>query len=448
MISIPPTSFPRRLRQSEVYDRGFWLAYLANWALVTANALTFRFAELVAYLGGTEQLVGVIVSTGIGGALLVRLVLGQAIDRYGPRHLWMSASVVFTLSCLMFLTCSQLGWQLFVARILFAASVAAMFTCSIVHVQRRVPAQRRTEVIGNLGSSGFLGMITGALAGDWILNRFGDLGRYQFWILFGGAAGLGLLYLVVVWVITRRDNPQQLGTSPSAVSLLKLYWPGNVVLVALMMGVSITVTTVFLTRYATLKGFSGIGVFFFAYAVSAFVFRITTRSWSNTVGRHRMVLRGLCGHAIGHMTLPLVMAEWQFIFPAIGCGFGHALLFPAVVSKGSGSFPPRFRGTGTTLVLGFFDLGAALSAPILGSIIDQMGFTAMFLSSGSTALVIAGIYAVTAARSPDEDHVEETLGTEPRTEAGALIAEPETVPVQIESAGVSPAAQPCSAESV
>ena len=52
-------------------------------------------------------------------------------------------------------------------------SLAGMFTCSIVHIQNQVPAERRTEVIGNLGSSGFLGMIVGSLLGvKTVLNEF------------------------------------------------------------------------------------------------------------------------------------------------------------------------------------------------------------------------------------------------------------------------------------
>ncbi len=70
-----------------VYNRVFWLAYAANLTLVSANALTFRFAELVAYLGGSEKVAGAIISTGVMGALAARFLLGQAIDHYGTRRL-------------------------------------------------------------------------------------------------------------------------------------------------------------------------------------------------------------------------------------------------------------------------------------------------------------------------------------------------------------------------
>src|SRR3972149_665025 len=121
----------------EIYNRGFWLAFVANLALTTANALTFRFAELVHFLGGTQQTAGTIVSIGVIGALVARLVLGQAIDRYGTRRSWLTASALFIASGLLFVATERLGWEIYVARVLFTVGLAGMFTCSMVHVQNQ-----------------------------------------------------------------------------------------------------------------------------------------------------------------------------------------------------------------------------------------------------------------------------------------------------------------------
>src|SRR5690606_35617317 len=136
---------------------------------------------------------------------------------------------------------------------------------------------------------------------------------------------------------------------------------GNVMLVAFAMGLMVAVTTVFLTRFATHRELSGLGSFFLAYAGSAFTFRLISRGWSRTVGRHRMILMGLAGHAVAMFLLPFVTNEWFFMVPAACGGFGHALLFPAVVSLGSEAFPREYRGTGTTIVMGFFDVGTFVS---------------------------------------------------------------------------------------
>jgi MFS family permease len=385
-----------------IYNRMFWLSYAANVSLVTANALTFRFAEFVRYLGGTEQLTGTIVSVGILGALLVRLRLGQEIDRYGTRRIWMASSVLFIVGCAMFLLTNQISWVIYVGRTFFALGLAGMFTCSVVYIQNQVPAHRRTEVIGNLGSSGFVGMIAGSILGDLILNSMPP-GQARFLALFGGAAVLGVFYLSIIVHLTRRDVHRRPQETPPIHRLLLRYWPGSVLLVAIMMGVGFAATTVFLTRFATYRGLHGIGMFFTGYAVSAFCFRVAAQNWSRTIGRHRMILLGLAGHWVGYMILPWITRDWHLLFPAVACGFGHALLFPAVVSLGAGAFPAEYRGSGTTIILGFTEIGVLASAPALGWMIDHFGFTAMFLSTGFMSLGVAFLYAVTAARQPDAE---------------------------------------------
>lgn len=175
------------LEHGSIYNKTFWLAYVANVSLVTANALTFRFAELVNYLGGSEMIAGDIVSTGLIVAVVARLSFSHVIDHYGTRRMWVLTSLLYIAGSGMFVATSQLSWAIYLARVLFVVGLTGMFACSITHIQNHVPAHRRTEIIGNLGSSGFIGMIIGSNLGDWILNTVAD-GRPQFIALFGGAA--------------------------------------------------------------------------------------------------------------------------------------------------------------------------------------------------------------------------------------------------------------------
>ena len=396
-----------------IYNRRFWLAFAANFALVTANALTFRFAEFVAFLGGSEAVAGAIVSVGMIGALIGRLAIGQTIDRYGTRLVWPIGSMFFVVACLMFLCGTQLSWVLYVARVAFAIGLAAMITCSIVHIQNQVPAFRRTEVIGSLGSSGFIGMIAGTQMGDVIFHTIPE-GRQRFVVLFGLAMTLGLFYIVAVTMLTFRQGHERPQHTPGAHRLIFRYWPGNVVLAAMMMGMAFTVISVFLTRFATHRGMGGIGMFFASFCVSAFAFRIVGRRWSRTIGRHRLILLGLAGQVTGMATLPLVTQSWHFAFPAIGYAFGHALLFPSVVSLGAGAFPIEYRGSGTTIVLGFTEVGAMLSAEPLGWIIVKFGFTPMFLTVAGLGVVVAIVYWITDAHKHDDEIVRDDAESETR----------------------------------
>ena len=101
--------------------------------------------------------------------------------------------------------------------------------------------------------------------------------------------------------------------------------------------------------------------------------------------------------------LAFVTEGWQFIVPSIVCGFGHALLFPAIVSLGSGTFPKQFRGAGTAIILGFTDFGSLVFAPVLGRIGDRFGFPAMYGVSAAVALAMAVGYSLIAWKHSDEE---------------------------------------------
>jgi MFS family permease len=138
----------------------------------------------------------------------------------------------------------------------------------------------------------------------------------------------------------------------------------------------------------------GIAGFWTAYAISAFALRIGTSQLSQRVGRHQLITVGLAAQGTGLLSITLAGQSWHLLIPATICGLGHALLFPSIVSLGSGRFPAKYRGSGTNLTMGFLDLGTAISAPLLGRIIDmpmfdRTGYPQMFITAGITALLLA-----------------------------------------------------------
>lgn len=389
-------------QDDNVYTRHFWLAFSANVALVSANALTFRFAEFVKFLGGSEEQTGIIVSIGLVGSLVLRLFLGQAIDRFGVRRVWLQSAVVYLTGCLLLVATQSLGWQVYVARIIFALGLASMFACSVSHIQTMAPPHRRTEVIGTFGASGFLGMIVGAQLGDLLFQTYPE-SRGLYAALFGLTAVLGLLHAALAAAVTNGHEHSEPHETPAIHRLLWRHFPGPVLLVALMMGLVLAVTTVFLTRYTTELQLSGLRTFFTAYAITAFTVRIISRHWSRSMGRHRMIVLGLLTHAVGQLLLLLVTNDWLLIPPAMCSGFGHALLFPCVVSLGAGAFPRIHRGTGTTITLAFVDLGLMVTAPFLGWLIDNWGFAPMFSTAAGILFAMAALYGLMTAHIVDAD---------------------------------------------
>ncbi len=387
---------------SVIYNRCFWYAFVANLLLVTANTMTYRFAEFVRHLGGTEEITGQLIAAGLIGSLIWRFFLGQAMDRYGIFAVWTVSTGLYLIGSLLMIFSDEVGPYILVARVLLTIGIASMFAVALSHVQGLAPPNRRTEIIATYGAAGFIGMITGAQLGDLLFSLVPN-GSVLYPILFTTTTVLGVGHGVLGAWMTHASPPPPKTKSLPVHRLIRQYWPWRIVSVTFMMGLVLTVTTIFITRYASHLGFGGVRLFFSAYAITAFTTRIIARQWNRTQGRHRLIVYGLASHALGILLLLQVHQEWQFAFPAICFGFGQALTFPCVVSLGTSAFPEEYRGTGTTLCLAAIDFGTMVTAPAVGWMIDHHGFTPMLLVTATTVSVVTATYAVRNWKTVDGD---------------------------------------------
>jgi MFS family permease len=148
--------------------------------------------------------------------------------------------------------------------------------------------------------------------------------------------------------------------------------------------------------------------------------RLVGRHWPSQTGRRYAAFAGLVSLTASMLTYLWVGSEWGLAFPALAAGTGQALLFPAVTTLGAESFPERYRGTATTLILGIVDMGGLCGAPILGLIVDHYGFRAMFLCAACTIFSVA--IAFMASCLVQRTLLERPLG-EVAGEAGEQLAE-------------------------
>ena len=368
-VPSPVAGQPAR---SEVYHAAFWVAFAANLVVVSSNALTFRFAELVNYLGGTERLAGLTVSVATLGAVLARFKIGEAIDRLGRaeslgrvqragragepspspppprwRGWWTERDRPRAAAW-----CLRRGCRCFLGPIAIhggaggAVRVLAWFTCKTLCRPRR-----RTEAIATFGSSGFLGMMGGTILGDVIFHNTAGDGAVRGAVRGQRGRARGRICSFTLWLTRRQEPPAGGGPPPDprrggcwcGTGRARWSWVGGA------MGLGFAVSTVFLTRFATQRGLGGIFPFFMGYALSAFYVPAADRGrWSEKVGRHKMIAYGLAGT---DRRVRLAAVRDGRVAPH-SCrrrclvGFGHALLFPAVVSLGTETFPlklPRDR---------------------------------------------------------------------------------------------------------
>ncbi len=359
----------RAATESVAYGRTFWLAYFANTALIVCNSSLFRYFDFVSFLGGTEYDLGLITGIGMGGAVLARFAQGALIDRLGPRIIWRGSLVLLIASlCGHFLVDQIDSPAVYLLRLCYMVGLAGAFGASITSISLRAPKGRSTELIGVLGSSGFIGLAIGPLVGDFIFSGTASEST-KIQTMFAVALGAAMAALVLTCLATQGDRPRRWRKHPPLLKLIRQFHPGWMLLMAFAMGIGVLFPQVFLRSYAKEIGIANMAPFFLVYAVTAFTFRLLTRRLPERLGVTRAASLGIFILASSLALYLLVRDPWLLPIPAFLGGLAHALVFPAIIGGGSIAFPKRYRGTGTNLMLVMLDSGGLVGQPLIGSLI-------------------------------------------------------------------------------
>ena len=385
----------------------FWLTYAANTLLMIGVSLMFRYSDFVVYLGGTDYDLGWIVGIGMFGALAMRVLQGTCIDRWGPGNIWLGSMFFVLASLLLHLLVQRIdGVWIYLLRMLYTVSLAGAFGASITFCSLRAPAHRTGEVIGALGSSGFVGMAVGPAASDWLFARPGSERSHVDSMFLVAAAVTGVALISASLARSLAGRPRITSRrSPPAWWVIVRYHPGSILLMGIVMGMGISIPFTFLRPFALQLGIDGIRSYFVVYASVAFVVRILCRRFPDNLGVPRTIVLGMTFLTLEMLSFLWVTKTTGLMLPATLGGIAHAFVFPAAMTGGSLAFPARYRGLATTLMLTMVDLGNLIGQPAIGTIIHfapTFGLTAyptMFLSVATLMFTATIAYAVTCPKS-------------------------------------------------
>lgn len=353
------------------YDRTFWLTYLANGLATVCNALMVRYADFVNVLGGEERQLGLIVGCGMLGSILMRFAQGIGIDHYGAGRVWTFSIIAYTLTLAAHLALTTAySPSIFVVRTLMQSSLAGVFGASITFVSLRVAPQRMAEIIGTLGTSGFIGIMVGPMVSDWICGS-GPPERAALQRLFLLAMTISIMGSIATWLATRGQARSVPRRRPRLSRVLKRYTPWVTALVAAAMGAGFAIPFTFLRPFAVEMGIRHIGIYFVVYAGTAFIARLSTRQLFERYGNRPWIIAGMVLLSLSYVLYLPATHLWQLTFPAAVAGVAHALLFPSVMAAGTSAFPRRFMGVATSVMLAMFDFGTFIGAPVAGAFLRE-----------------------------------------------------------------------------
>src|SRR5699024_5008003 len=121
-------------------------------------------------LGGSDQLIGLIVGVFTFSALLLRPYAGKALDTKGRRFVYMSGIIVFVLSVGAYAFIASMFF-LIVLRIIHGAGWGFSSTASGTIATDLIPPKRRGEGMGYFGMSGNIAMAIGPALGLTLVDQ-------------------------------------------------------------------------------------------------------------------------------------------------------------------------------------------------------------------------------------------------------------------------------------
>jgi MFS family permease len=373
-------------------SRQFVLCFGANFLQNLAFTLYLHLSGFLHELGADEVRIGLVVSVTAATAILWRPPLGNLMDERGRRGVILAGGILNVLVCALYPTIRDLGTWLYVVRAAHGVAEATLFTALMTHAADLLPARRRTEGIGLYGISGLLPMSISGVLGDVIL-RYGT-----YTDLFHVSTGFALASLLLS--LPLRDVRHPAHELPGRGFLAAVAQPNLRPLwfIGLVFATALTAQFTFVKTFVLETGIGSVGLFFSAYSIAAIVLRLGFAWVPERVGPKRALVPALATLAFGYVLLAFAATPLAIGVAGACAGLGHGFTFPILSGLVMARARTAERGAATSIFTALFDAGALVGGPLLGAVIRDAGYAAMFLCAAALVTIGGVIFTITDRR--------------------------------------------------
>lgn len=345
-------------------------------------------------LGGSPVEVGLVVGIFSLGVLVVRPLVGKAVDVRGRRPLLMLGSGIVVAMAPLYAAFTAIA-ALLVIRVVHGAGLSAFTTASTTLVTDLAPPERRTEFLGYLSSASILAFAIGPLIGVELAYR---VGYGALFLAIGACALVSLACGALLDRAPRDRGPNGPVDYRAAIVRPEVLIPtATLLLVTLAHGGTFTFLPILLEERLAFN----FGFFFLVYSGASLVVRLGAGRISRRWGDGPMVWGGLTLYAAGLAAIPLVSGATSMTVAAVLFGLGFGTYQPAVYGIVANVAEDRTRGMVFSVFLGAFDLGIALGGLVAGPIVAWAGIPALLYGLVLVPLVAAALFVATLGWRPE-----------------------------------------------
>ncbi|MDF2566525.1 MAG: transporter [Massilibacillus sp.] len=356
--------------------RDFVLICFSNFFLFLGFQMTLPMLPFfITDIGGSDQIIGVIIGFFTFSALFTRSFAGYALETRGRKVVYVSGLIIFVLTIGAYAFISSLALIFFV-RLLQGIGWGCSGTASGTIASDLIPSSRRGEGMGIYA----LGANTALAIGPALSLTLMDSLSFKYMFLL--CAGSGLIAVILsLFIRYKKVDKSIVKTNEKHQFFERAVWKPSV----LMFLITITFGGIaaFLPKYAASKeiDIAHVKYYFVAYAIALMSTRFFTGKLYDRKGMKFVFPPGAAMIFIAMLLLAWLPNMKVLILAAILYGWGFGTLQPAFNAWTISLVPQNKRGAATATFFSAFDLGVGTGAIIFGVIGDLFGYYMIYLLS-------------------------------------------------------------------
>jgi len=357
-------------------------------------------------LGASALEIGVIFSAFSVMTILMRPLVGWALDRFGRRPFYLSGMLGYALTMAAFAYSDQV-WGMLVARLLQGVASACAWLSASAIIADITGADNRARYFGRLAQASSRGSIIGAIIAFILFNSGLSLDGWKISFLTFGAGA------VVAFLIALRGLPEtipaKIQTRPGPIVWSRAW--SLLMLVTLVTAASWSMTSPILILFLQDRLNLSIDVIAWAFLPSGIIWAVLPARLgrlADRFGRKPLILLGL-----------VVSAAAMFILPSLTSFIGLAILWSLLALCFAAGDPAEQalvadltggdqRGRAYGLYVMASDIGAALGPLGGGWLYDAVDPSAPFLANG-VILALCSLILLLFLQIPKSTPVKEAV---------------------------------------
>lgn len=343
-------------------------------------------------LGGSDQLIGIVVGIFTFSALIFRPYAGQTLETKGRQFVYMTGLSIFVLSVGSFAFVTSIMF-LFIMRVVQGVGWGFSTTATGTIATDLIPPKRRGEGMGYFGLSGNLALALGPTLGLALVDEI----SFKSFFLVCAALGLAALLL------STRIRYKKVEQSPHKSTTVKFDIFEKTAIKPAVLLFFITVTfggiASFLPLHAAEQGVKGIESYFLVYALFLLISRTFAGKIYDNKGHTYVFPPGALCILVAMFLLAWLPSTSVMLIAAGIYGLGFGSVQPALQAWAVDQAAENRKGMANATFFSFFDLGVGIGAITFGQLAYAFGYAVIYLAAAGSVILSISLYFYLLFRS-------------------------------------------------